>query len=66
MCILYILHVSYMYIYLLYIHTYIIYIYIILYIEKFEKGNFVFKHDPFLISFQLFESYNATIMFLFI
>ena len=53
-------------IYIYYIYIHILYIYIILYIEKVEKGNFVFKHDPFLISFQLFESYNATIMFLFI
>ena len=55
---------------ILYTILYIYYIYIYIYIYIYEQvrivddnENFVFKHDRFLMSFQVFKYYIATIMF---
>ena len=64
----YVCHVLYvLYVYCMYIYVYIyIYIYMYIYeqvriVDDNEKS--VFKHDRFLMSFQVFRSYIATIMF---
>ena len=55
----------YIYIYVIYMYVYI-YIYIYMYLQVRivdDNENSVFKHDRFLMSFQVFKSYIATIMF---